>query len=92
MINISGQEVQRSLTCFYSRVHHPYFILHPVGVEVVHPEPHLVLVYHHLLTEAESDLLAAIAEPYMKKSAVGKACYTYTLLPSEAVFFNSNLE
>ena len=57
--------------CYYSRGHHPYYTLHPLAVEELHPPPHPVLIYHHLLTEVQADLLAAIAEPFMRKAAVG---------------------
>ena len=62
----------KSLSCYYSRAQHPYYTLHPVAVEVVHPEPHPVFLYHHLLSPAEADRLAAIAGPRMKKAGVGK--------------------
>jgi hypothetical protein len=61
--------------CYYSRGQHPYFTLHPMAVEELHPEPHSVLVYHHLLTSLQADLLTSIAEPYMRKAAVGKVFF-----------------
>jgi hypothetical protein len=73
--------------CYYSRGKHPYFILHPLAVEELHPEPHPVLVYHHLLTSLQADLLASIAEPYMRKAAVGKVSSEETAVQLQ--FFES---
>jgi hypothetical protein len=71
--------------CYYSRGQHPYFILHPLAVEELHPEPHPVLVYHHLLTSLQADLLASIAEPYMRKAAVGKVYFRMDI-PATPIF------
>ena len=49
----------------------PYYTLHPIAVEVVHPEPHQVLLFHHVLSAREVEGVAALAGNIMKQSATG---------------------
>ena len=50
----------------------PYFTLHPLAVEEVHPVPHQVLVFHHVLTEQECEVVAGVAGKMMKNSGIGQ--------------------
>ena len=49
-----------------------YYTLHPIAVEVVHPEPHQVLLFHHVLSEREVEEVARLAGNKMKQSATGR--------------------
>ena len=48
-----------------------YYTLHPIAVEVVHPEPHPVLLFHHVLSDREVEGVARLAGNIMKQSAIG---------------------
>ena len=65
-------EVRRKLFCYYSTRSDLYYTLHPIAVEVVHPEPHQVLLFHHVLSEAEGEGVARLAGNIMKQSATGQ--------------------
>ena len=41
-------------------------------MEVVHPEPHQVLLFHHVLSEREVEEVARLAGNKMKQSATGR--------------------
>jgi len=59
--------------CFYSTQNHAYYILQPLAIEEVYPEPHRILIYHGVLTDTETEELAAAATPFMKTSLIGSA-------------------
>ena len=41
-------------------------------MEVVHPEPHQVLLFHHVLSDLEVEGVARLAGNIMKQSATGQ--------------------
>ncbi|XP_023349037.1 prolyl 4-hydroxylase subunit alpha-1 [Eurytemora carolleeae] len=59
------------MTLNYLVQNNRYFILHPVAVEEAYPEPHRILIFHNVLTLAETDLLAQVAKPLMAVSQIG---------------------
>ncbi|XP_054712442.1 prolyl 4-hydroxylase subunit alpha-1-like isoform X2 [Uloborus diversus] len=62
--------VQESkLKCYHETRKHPFFLLQPLRVEVRSLEP-LVVQFHNLLTEGQTDLLRQIAEPKLARSMV----------------------
>jgi len=72
-----GQDIlparyRKHLNCFYSTRNDPYFTIHPVAVEVIHKEPHEVLVFHHILSDKESDTIRDLTHKIMKQSAIGQ--------------------
>ena len=69
------------LTVFRSQA---YFLLHPVAVEEVHPPPHQILVFHHVLTDEESEGVAGLAGKMMKQSAIGQEKQLSDLRHSES--------
>jgi len=60
------------LFCYFSSKNHPYLILQPLRVEVVHPSPHKMMVLHNVLTDKETDKLIQAAEPHMRASMIGQ--------------------
>merc|ERR1719464_582140 len=48
-----------------------HYKLHPLQVEVHHPEPHLILSYHNVLSSNEADKLVATAQPRMVQASIG---------------------
>jgi len=72
-----GQDIlparyRKHLTCYYSTRDDPYFTIHPVAVEVIHKKPHQVLMFHHILSDKESDTINDLTYKFMKKSAIGQ--------------------
>ena len=72
-----GQDIlpahyRKHLNCFYSTRNDPYFTIHPVAVEMIHKEPHEVLVFHHILSDKESDAVKDLTNKIMKQSAIGQ--------------------
>merc|ERR1712123_454247 len=72
-----GQDIlpakfRKHLQCFYSTRNDPYFTIHPVAVEEVHKKPHEVLMFHHILSDEESDTIKDLTTKIMKQSAVGQ--------------------
>ena len=64
--------VKRELLCYFSTRSDPYFTLHPLAVEVLHPRPHQVLLLHHVLSDSEVDQLARLASPaVLEQGAIG---------------------
>ena len=61
------------LFCQYSDRGDPFFRLHPVPVEVLHPKPHQVLLFHNVISASESIQLGRIAANKLKQSAIGQA-------------------
>ena len=41
--------------------HDPYYTIHPIAVEELYPAPHQILLFHHVLTDVESDRVASLA-------------------------------
>ena len=76
--------LRRSLFCFFSSRSDPYFILHPIAVEEVHPEPHQVLVLHHVLSDRETEGVARLAGHLMRQSGIGQEKTLSTLRQSES--------
>jgi len=74
-------EKSKHLKCYYQRQHsdsygnpvapNPYFMLHPLKVEVSHEYPHRILTIHDVLSDKEADSLAALALPRMRQASVG---------------------
>ena len=56
-VDILPAQQRSKLFCFYSIRSDPYFILHPVKVEVQYPAPHPVLVFHDVISSEESNAL-----------------------------------
>ena len=64
--------VRRELRCHLSTRSDPYFTLHPIAVEVLHPQPSQVLLLHHLLSHGELEELARLASPaVLEQGAIG---------------------
>ena len=55
-------------------------------MEVVHPAPHLVLVFHRLLSAQESAGLASLASSSMKQSGIGREKALSELRRSESAW------
>ncbi|GFR25007.1 prolyl 4-hydroxylase subunit alpha-1 [Trichonephila clavata] len=62
-------EEESKLLCRLDNRGHPYLLLRPLRVEERSRNPYVV-VYHDLLTEAQTDLLKQIAEPKLSRSMV----------------------
>jgi len=67
------RETEAILFCRYSDRGDPFFRLHPVPVEVLHPKPHEVLLFHNVISASESAQLGRIAANKLKQSAIGQA-------------------
>ncbi|GFS77129.1 prolyl 4-hydroxylase subunit alpha-2 [Nephila pilipes] len=65
---ISAEE-ESKLLCRLDNRGHPYLLLRPLKIEERSRSPYVVL-YHDLLTEAQTDLLKQIAEPKLARSMV----------------------
>ena len=64
--------VRRKLLCYFSTRSDPYYTLHPLAVEVLHPRPHQVLLLHHVLSKSEVEQLAGLASPaVLEQGAIG---------------------
>ena len=64
--------VRRELVCYFSTRSDPYFTLHPIAVELLHPPPHQVLLLHHVLSHREVEELARLASPaVLEQGAIG---------------------
>lgn len=68
-----GPKTEALLFCQYSDRGDPFFRLHPVPVEVLHPKPHQVLLFHNVISASESVQLGRIAANKLKQSAIGQA-------------------
>ena len=65
--------VEAKLSCHYSDQGDPYLRLHPVPVEVLHEEPHRVVMFHSVLSPEECRQLGRVAASRLKQSAIGQA-------------------
>ena len=63
---------RKHLTCSYSTRNDPYYTIHPVAVEVLHREPHEILVFHNILSDKESEAIKELTNKIMKQSAIGQ--------------------
>ena len=68
-----GPKTEALLFCQFSDRGDPFFRLHPVPVEVLHPKPHQVLLFHNVISASESVQLGRIAGNKLKQSAIGQA-------------------
>jgi len=66
------EQEQKKLFCFNSAID-PYFILHPIKVEVAHGQPHQILVFHDVVSKTETDELIKHASSKIKRNYVGIA-------------------
>ena len=83
-----GQDILPSsyrskLLCFYSTRDDPYFTIHPIAVEEVHKQPHEVLMFHQILSDAECETIKQLSKRIMKQSAIGQAKTVSDLRQSE---------
>jgi len=69
-VDLLPANVAKDLRCYLS-TNDPYYKLHPLQVEVHHPEPHLILSYHNVLSSNEADKLVATAQPRMVQASIG---------------------
>ena len=64
--------LRRDLLCYFSTRSDPYYTLHPIAVELLHPHPHQVLLLHHVLSPTEVEELAKLASPaLLEQGAIG---------------------
>lgn len=70
-VDLLPVNVAKDLKCYYTTKNDPYYNLHPVQVEVHHPEPHLILSYHNILSNSEADKLVSVAQPRMTQASIG---------------------
>lgn len=48
-----------------------YFTIRPIKMEIAHPEPHPILIFHDVISDAESDGLINQALPRINRASVG---------------------
>ena len=66
--------VRRELLCYFSTRSDPYYILHPIALELLHPPPSQVLLLHHVLSHTEVEELARLASPaLLEQGAIGNS-------------------
>jgi len=65
------EDISKRLQCFYSIRNDPYYIIHPIALEEIHPAPHQILLFHHVMDDVECDQVASLAGDKMKQSGIG---------------------
>jgi prolyl 4-hydroxylase len=60
---------EKSLKCWYSHQDSPWLLLQPVKVEQLNQNPYIVM-FHHLLTDRESDEVREMAAPLLQRAKV----------------------
>lgn len=65
---------EKDLYCYVTNSNHPWLFIQPVKVEVMSLSPS-ILIYHELMTAAESELIRTLAKPMV--SLIGRLAYSF---------------
>ncbi|XP_040579772.1 prolyl 4-hydroxylase subunit alpha-2 [Lepeophtheirus salmonis] len=68
-------QVLANMKCYTTTKTHPYYLLHPVMVEEVNHDPHIV-VYYDVISSNEMKVIKELAEPYLMRSQVQSETYS----------------